>query len=818
MVEGLQLLNIISIYFKLYVSRPYTNISHPARSLVSTVVFSRGQLVDTHYASHTDVSRVLECIFSNSQRTGSRTTLADNEWRDQFVVSRQLVLVIGARRHVCSLSRNLDRIVDFDRNCSMILKCGLILLSLHTLVPKTFGNDTENLKAFIDLTEFSYAEKCEHVANEKWKFIYNPQNETLLYAWEEAQKDYAALKKHEVEALQNNSHTELTDDFVEYQYNTQIKPGDALLDTSKLDQLISFSVKATFLEMGANQTSNTRQETEQLLSSNVDLERKQSAWTQWHRRLSPLLTDFSSTLSFVSEAATANGIDSVEGYWEFLSVYPGGYESIQSMWGSIAELHNKVVTFVKNRLAEKCKVKLHDDGIPAYCLGSLDGNDWTPLASDVLPYGNVTYSIKKKLWDKNLRGKLAYRSASAIGHTVLHEVPHASFWENSRFNQSCVTRFLNFCYKGTRVTTCHHASLTNFLTAHKVVAKVLTSQMGLVGIEKLPFLNSANRYSGFEEGISELFSILSVSPAQLQTLGLVSNDTDTDHSQITSLMITALDVLPRLAYYISADVWRINVIKNGTFEPKVLLETWWQYRKQYEGVTSDHTDIPTFLDDEFIASNKPYLSKFLGTLLGFQIYEYMNEGRSEVRNATRESASDNWTTMINKYLEITEVNADALLSYFQPLVEYLDNEPEDMYSMTTDQQSDIERLEKLYASSDVTTTARTTTTRMSKPKLLKPSSEKINSSSLSPPAATPIVPEKEKEGTVKRPNGKIIPESEKPANAPNGEDEYTSDINTSKAVWAVAAVLVATVAICVIAIFGRRRCVKSQTPKNRRYV
>lgn len=39
---------------------------------------------------------------------------------------------------------------------------------------------------------------------------------------------------------------------------------------------------------------------------------------------------------------------------------------------------------------------------------------------------------------------------------------------------------------------------------------------------------------------------------------------------------------------------------------------------------------------------------------------------------------------------------------------------------------------------------------------------------------------------------------------------------TNKAVYAVGAVLVATILVCIIAIFGRRRCTK--TPKNRRYV
>lgn len=32
--------------------------------------------------------------------------------------------------------------------------------------------------------------------------------------------------------------------------------------------------------------------------------------------------------------------------------------------------------------------------------GTLDGYDWTPVAVDVMPYGNVSYTIMKNLWEK----------------------------------------------------------------------------------------------------------------------------------------------------------------------------------------------------------------------------------------------------------------------------------------------------------------------------------------------------------------------------------------------------------------------------------
>lgn len=81
-----------------------------------------------------------------------------------------------------------------------------------------------------------------------------------------------------------------------------------------------------------------------------------------------------------------------------------------------------------------------------------------------------------------------------------------------------------------------------------------------------------------EEGVSEFFGILAASPAWLNYTHIMDNSTDTEQHLIVSLMITALNTLPRLAYYMSADEWRINAIEMNITNSEDLVSSWWKYR------------------------------------------------------------------------------------------------------------------------------------------------------------------------------------------------------------------------------------------------
>ncbi|XP_076766424.1 angiotensin-converting enzyme [Xylocopa sonorina] len=726
----------------------------------------------------------------------------------------------------------------------MLLKWAYIILNL--VIYSIASVEIKKAKAFIHLTELDYEDSCSETANAEWTFVNSPSNKTLSL-WEEKLISYAKFKTFQRNEVTNSTENSSSDSSLQYKYDITNKVGDALLDNEDLQTLVHFAGTAELLRLSTidngSLNNRTRNDVERILSHNNNVENKSSVWTTWHQELTPLVKNFSTILPLADKAAKANDAKDIAEYWELLSGYSNGYSNIKYEWSKIANLHKKVLKFVIVNLSQKYGITINDT-IAAYLLGSLQGSDWTPIAVDVTPHPDLMYNVKKNLWKKKLIGKSMYKTASIMSKKILKQVPQADFWENSRFSQQCPSKLINFC-KGAvlRVSTCFDPTISNFLSAHKNVAKVVFNQLS---VEKTPVLNTANRYSALEESVTELFGILAASPAWLNYIDVMDNSTDNEQHLMISLMITALNTLPRISYYMSADMWRINAIEKGMTKPEDLISSWWMYRKEYEGLDSNETEIPTFLDDDYITSNKPYLPKLSGIMLAFQLYEYLMES-TEVRydsivrkpininflKMIQQGSANDWTKVINKYLEIDQISSDSLLSFFSPLEDYIDDIDEDFqHKGISAKESELDELEKtiiaeINAPPTTTTTPKSIGTKAKKSDTAprnKQNDERNNvntvidsNKNLTFKSSVSISDEKSNNSTVlKSVTTTEVPLNESPFDDLEDTEPDKPKINTSKAVWALAAVLLATIIVCIIAIFGRRRCRK--TPKNRRYV
>lgn len=195
-------------------------------------------------------------------------------------------------------------------------------------------------------------------------------------------------------------------------------------------------------------------------------------------------------------------------------------------------------------------------------------------------------------------------------------------------------------------------------------------------------------------------------------------------------------------------------------------------------------------------------------------------------------SANNWMKVINQYLEIDEISPESLLSFFSPLEDFIDDMDGNVqYTTITAKESELEELMKkiiaeINAPPTSTTIDITSKNMITKPKINTKSWSKqndkkndinvINSnknlqfkSSLYSPQQEP-----ENHSVFQSIITTEVPFNESFFDYPNKEEDKKPKIN--KAVWAVGAVLIATIVICIIAIFGRQRCRK--TPKNRRYV
>ncbi|XP_023318505.1 angiotensin-converting enzyme-like isoform X2 [Trichogramma pretiosum] len=702
----------------------------------------------------------------------------------------------------------------------------------------------------IELRELDYEDACKPLAEAEWQFVHDPSDPYAAKQWKEAANNFARYRREEskITAEQLNG-TISAESTWGYKLDVIEHPGDAALSDSDYNKLVTLvaanrALKAT-TRYNDGARNLTRQEVEALLAHNGKEGEKLKAWTFWHQQYAAQLKDYSSVLQLTQKAALENEKSDVRSYWEMLVGEADAYEHLKYQLDGLSELQQKLVNFARKRLAKKYgAAEMANDSLPAHLLGSLSGNDWTYLAFDVMPEPDVVFNLRKKFWEKKMMGKMLYKSASSLGKKFLGTAPLSDFWTESIFKDKCPTKLVNFCLKDKlRVSTCYEPSLSNYLTAHKNIAKVLLHQMS----SKSPIIAESNRYSVLEEAVSEFFSILAASPAWLKHLGLLDKSMGEEEAKIASMTITALDVLPRLAYYVAADKWRLDALeKNETQDLKKLTSDWWSNRLQYEFVTSATNDLPTFLDDEHIVGNRPYLSKALGILLAFQMYDYVFKS-TEIRQEPfdkslfnshivhmAQRSSDNWKFLIRKYMDIETIQSGKISEYFEELEYFMESYDESAESYDFNaRELELEKMESDYRkvanaprpTTTTTTSTTTTTTTTSRPSGNGSGSDSGSESTSRPPmkAKTPTIKSMDSadddKSAIKPLDTNYWDESERmleDEQAASDEANRAQKAGASRAVWAVGAVLVATVVICIIAIVGRRRC--SKTPKNRRYV
>lgn len=188
------------------------------------------------------------------------------------------------------------------------------------------------------------------------------------------------------------------------------------------------------------------------------------------------------------------------------------------------------------------------------------------------------------------------------------------------------------------------------------------------------------------------------------------------------------------------------------------------------------------------------------------------------------SGACEWQDVLNKFVDIDDISADALVLYFAPLEEFIEeNEESFKYKSGEMADKELEELEKhiLRELNTPTTTTSTTTHKITtKATSYKTISDAKNMQSKVEKSleskSSIYMEDKPKNPGSELPTQISFNKSSSTPDTLNDTENNTPKISTSKAVWAVSAVLVAIIVICIIAIFGRRRCRK--TPKNRRYV
>jgi peptidyl-dipeptidase A len=202
------------------------------------------------------------------------------------------------------------------------------------------------------------------------------------------------------------------------------------------------------------------------------------------------------------------------------------------------------------------------------------------------------------------------------------------------------------------------------------------------------FQNGAN--DGFHEAIGDAIA-LSITPRYLQQIGLLAEVPSVGMDTLL-LLRQALDKVAFLPFGLVIDKWRFGVF-DGSIPPSQYNAAWWRLRNQYQGVSAPLPRSEADFDPgakNHIPTNVPYMRYFLARIYQFQFYRGMCRAAGETGPLYRcsvfnsKAAGDRlarmltagqskpWQEILHDFDGESDLDAGAMLEYFQPLQVWLE--------------------------------------------------------------------------------------------------------------------------------------------------
>jgi peptidyl-dipeptidase A len=439
-------------------------------------------------------------------------------------------------------------------------------------------------------------------------------------------------------------------------------------------------------------------EISELLATSKDPAAMQAAWEGWHTISVPMREEYTRFVALANEGAKEIGFSNTGELWRSgYDMPPAQIEAeVDRLWGQLGPLYDALQCHVRAELSEHYgpEVVPPTGPLPAHMLGNLWAQDWSAVYPIVEPNPgqpslDVNKSLKEQSWDAQKMTKTAEAFFVSLG---LDPLP-ATFWERSMFVQPEGREVV--CHASAwdpswsddlRIKMCIEPTKEDLVTLHHELGHLYYYHYYLD--QPTLFRNGAN--DGFHEAIGDTIA-LSITPSYLKQMGLLSEASEAPEAVVNAQMQVALERLAFLPFGLVVDKWRWEVF-DGRITPAEYNAGWWRLRQQYQGVAPVATRGEEFFDagaKYHVPANTPYLRYFLAHVLEFQLHRSLcqtaghqgplhscsiygsKEAGEKLRSLLEVGASKPWPDALEAATGQRELDASAMVEYFQPLMSYL---------------------------------------------------------------------------------------------------------------------------------------------------
>ena len=433
------------------------------------------------------------------------------------------------------------------------------------------------------------------------------------------------------------------------------------------------------------------------LFENRDWDAQLQAWNGWRTIAQPMRSDYQRFVELVNQGASELGFANVGEMWRAgYDMSPAEFEKeTDRLWEQVKPLYDELHCHVRHELTERYGDKMPADGtIPAHVTGNMWAQDWAALYPQLEPFpGASNLDVDGALENSGMDAKAMTRRAedfyTSLGMPALPE----SFYAKSQFVKPadrevvCHASAWDMNLKGdVRIKMCIKPTEEEFRTIYHELGHIYY----YLAYNDLPPLFQAGAHDGFHEAIGDTV-MLSLTPNYLSSIGLVGAVQENEQATINEQMKLALEKVVFLPFGKLIDQWRWAVF-DGRITPENYNAGWWELRKRYQGVSAPNERTEQDFDPGakyHVPGNTPYTRYFLAHILQFQFHKalceaaghtgplhtcsiYGNEAAGEKFWAMlKRGNSQTWQATLKEMTGSEQMDASAIVDYFQPLMSYL---------------------------------------------------------------------------------------------------------------------------------------------------
>ncbi|MEP7242990.1 MAG: M2 family metallopeptidase [Gammaproteobacteria bacterium] len=469
--------------------------------------------------------------------------------------------------------------------------------------------------------------------------------------------------------------------------------------TKLMSRLTGMYGEGKYCPNGPDSCRNLDQLSETLATSR-NYDQLVEAWKGWHDAAAPMREPYTRFAELANEGARELGYKDLGVMWRArYDMSPEAFDAVaEKLWQQVKPLYDELHCHTRAQLAKKYGEDKVPAGkpIPAQLLGNMWSQAWNNIYGGLLkPYPAASIEtadrrLKADKWDAVRMTRSAESFYTSLGFQPLPK----TFWERSMLvrprDREVVCHAsawdMDPAVNDVRIKMCMTPTEEDLFTVYHELGHVYYDMQ----YNSLPnlFRNGAN--DGFHEAIGDTVK-LSVTPGYLAKIGLIPPVKPSEQAVINQQMKIALERIAFLPFGRLIDLWRWKVF-SGEITPDHYNQAWWDLRKHYQGIAPPVARTEADFDPGakfHIPGNTPYTRYFLSYVLQFQFHKALcdasgfkgplhecsvfgsKEAGERYAQMLALGASQPWQDSLQKLTGSREIDASAIIEYFQPLIVWL---------------------------------------------------------------------------------------------------------------------------------------------------